>query len=58
MGEYKRTAVDDAKANADFRLLDVSGTKKVIAWKDGRREYVTNRQLAKLQATYTWAPDF
>jgi hypothetical protein len=57
MGEYKPTAVDDAKKNADFRLVAV-GTKNTIIWKDGRTELVTRKQLAKLQASHTWAPDF
>lgn len=58
MGEYKRTPIDDAKANADFRLIDVSGTKKLIQWKSGLLEKVSSRQLAKLQAIHTWVTDF
>lgn len=57
MGEYKPTSVDEAKKAADFRLIAV-GTKNDIVWKDGRRESVTRRQLAKLQAAHTWATDF
>lgn len=56
MGTYQPTSVDAAKAAADFRLLQVS--PYFIAWKDGRRETVTSRQLKKLQATHTWATDF
>lgn len=57
MDQYKTTAIDEAKKNADFRLLDV-GSKNTIRWKDGRTERVTSKQLAKLQAEHTWAPDF
>lgn len=56
MGQYQPTAIDAAKAAADFRLLQVS--PYVIAWKDGRRERVTERQLKKLQAAHTWTTDF
>jgi hypothetical protein len=56
MGEYTPTAVDRTKAGVDFRLINVG--PNVIAWQDGRRERVTNRQLAKLQAAHTWATDF
>lgn len=52
------TAVDQAKADADFRVLDVSGRRTRIAWRDGRRQDVTARELARLQAAHTWAPDF
>lgn len=58
LGEYTPTIVDDEKKAADFRLLDVSTSKKFIRWRDGRAEYVTARQLAKLQAAHSWAPDF
>lgn len=58
MGEYTPTAVDAAKASADFRLVDVTCAKKVIVWKDGRTERVTSRQLAKLQAAHSWVTDF
>ena len=50
------TTVDAAKAAADFRLLQVA--PNVIRWRDGRTERVTERQLRKLQAAHTWAPDF
>lgn len=52
------TAVDEAKAAADFRIVDVSCRLKRIIWRDGRAEDVTARQLAKLQAAHTWATDF
>jgi len=55
-GQYSPTAVDDAKAAADFCLLQVG--PNVIRWRDGRTERVTARQLAKLQAAHTWATDF
>jgi hypothetical protein len=55
-GEYKPTAIDAAKAAAEFRLLQVS--PNVIRWQDGRTERVTTRQLAKLQAAHAWACDF
>ena len=58
MGEYKQTAIDAAKSSVDFRLVDVSGSKNFIVWKDGRGESVTSRRLQKLQAVHTWAPDF
>lgn len=50
------TAVDQAKAAAAFRLLQVG--PNVIRWQDGRTERVSERQLAKLQAAHAWAPDF
>jgi hypothetical protein len=56
--QYQPTTVDAAKAAADFRVLDVSTARKFIAWNDGRREYVTARQLKTLQASHTWATDF
>ena len=58
MGSYTPTPIEDEKKSADFRLLDVSQSEKLIAWRDGLREYVTGRQLAKLQAVHSWAPDF
>ena len=58
MGKYKPTTVDATKSSADFRLVDVSGSKNFIVWKDGRGESVTLRQLQKLQSVHTWAPDF
>lgn len=56
MGEYKPTAIDAAKAAADFRLLQVCPC--VIRWQDGRTETVTRPQLTKLQQAHTWATDF
>lgn len=58
LGEYTPTQVDAEKKAADFRLLDVSTSNKLIRWRDGRAEYVTSRQLAKLQAAHSWATDF
>lgn len=58
MGEYKPTAIDARKAAADFRIIDVSGRTNTIRWRDGRTEEVTDRKLAKLQDTHTWATDF
>ena len=58
MGEYKPTVIDAAKAAADFRLVDVSGPKNRIVWRDGRAEAVTDARLAKLQQVHTWATDF
>lgn len=52
------TEIDAAKAAADFRILDVSCRLKVIAWRDGTRQRVTARELAKLQASHTWQTDF
>ncbi len=58
-GVYKRTALDDAKDAADFRMVACWGHGKTdIVWKDGRMETVTERQLEKLQKTYTSACDF
>ncbi len=54
VGEYKPTELDKRKQEADFRLIDLN----YIVWKDGRRQYVTKRELKKLQATYTWVTDF
>lgn len=56
MGQYKPTAVDAAKACADFRILQVG--PNYIRWADGRGEMVSNRKLAKLQADHSWACDF
>lgn len=56
MGPYQATAVDTAKAEADFRITSVS--PYYIAWKDGRVERVTKRQLEKLQASHTFMTDF
>ena len=58
VGQYTRTPIDDAKTTADFLLIDVSCAQKVIDWKDGRREWVTSRQLKQLQAKHTWATNF
>ena len=57
MGEYKPTGIDTAKKAADFRLVAVS-RKNTIIWKDGRLEYVTDKQLERLQAKHSWASDF
>lgn len=56
MGTYTPTSVDAQKAAADFRLTSVS--PYYIAWRDGRTERVTKRQLEKLKASHTWATDF
>jgi hypothetical protein len=56
MGTYKPTALDHAKAAAAFRLVNIG--PNLIVWQDGRRERVTERQLAKLQAAHSWATDF
>ncbi len=58
MGQYKPTAVDAAKATAEFRIVDVSCRLKRIVWHNGRQQDVTARELTKLQAAHTWAPDF
>ncbi|KAF7956343.1 hypothetical protein AWV80_38765 [Cupriavidus sp. UYMU48A] len=58
MGQYKPTAVDARKAGADFLLVDVSGAENVIVWRDGRSERVSDRRLATLQASHSWATDF
>lgn len=58
MGSYTPTPIEDEKKSADFRLLDVSCSRKFIEWRDGRRECVTGRQLAMLQSVHSWAPDF
>ena len=54
MGEYQPTSIDERKASADFRMIDVD----FIVWRDGTRQSVTKRQLTKLQAAHTWATDF
>ena len=56
-GVYIKTEIDNAKAAADFRLT-ARGKKNSIAWRDGRAELVTDRQLEKLQALHSWACDF
>jgi hypothetical protein len=57
MGAYKPTSLDQAKQEADFRLIQVS--PYYIRWKDGRGEKVNFRQLKKLQKEHpNWMPDF
>lgn len=56
MGVYKESAIDQKKAEADFRLINVN--PNVIRWKDGRQETVNKRTLAQLQAVHSWATDF
>lgn len=53
-GQYIPTIIDDNKASADFRLVDMG----YIIWKDGKGEKVTKRQLKKLQNLHTWVTDF
>lgn len=57
-GQYKTTGFDIEKAAAEFLLTDISGSRNVIVWRDGRTEKVTDRSLQKLQAAHTWATDF
>lgn len=54
----KPTAIDEAKAAADFRVIQIDRRGAVIDWCDGRREKVTTRRLEALQKSHTWAPDF
>ena len=54
LGRYVRTALDERKDAADFLITSIG----YIRWKDGRGQYVTNRQLKKLQSSHTWATDF
>lgn len=56
MGDYKPTTVDQIKASADFRIINLG--PNIIAWQDGRRERITDRQLDKLQKSHSWAADF
>lgn len=56
-GPYKRTAIDDFKALADFRIVSI-GNSNTIIWRDGRQESVTDRKLTRLQSAHTWATDF
>lgn len=55
LGTYKPTATDAAKAACDFLLIDAAG---VIDWKDGRRQFVTKRELKALKAKYSWMTNF
>jgi hypothetical protein len=57
-GDYVATAVDAAKAAAEFRMVAVVGRKTAIVWRDGRAETVTERRLAQLQAAHRFAADF
>lgn len=57
VGRYNPTAVDSQKAQADFRIICILG-KPTIEWRDGKREAVTRRKLASLQAAHSWACDF
>lgn len=54
-GTYNPTSIDAAKASADFVVIDVAG---VIDWKDGRRQFVTKRELNALKAKHTWMTSF
>lgn len=55
--DCKRTAIDDAKDAADFRLIAVC--PNVIRWRDGKTETATNRQLQKLEVEHpNWRTDF
>lgn len=59
MGVYTRTSVDDRKDAADFRLTGFLRSKKEIRWRDGRLEYVTERQFEKLCKLHpNWMTDF
>jgi hypothetical protein len=55
LGTYKPTAIDTAKASVDFLIVDIAG---VIDWKDGRREFVSAKQLKALKASHTWMTNF
>jgi hypothetical protein len=57
-GAYQPTSRDAEKAAADFLVIDVSTAKCVIDWRDGRREWVSRRELKKLQAAHTWMTNF
>ena len=54
-GTYQPTAIDTAKASVDFLIVDIAG---VIDWKDGRREFVSAKQLKALKASHTWMTNF
>lgn len=54
-GTYNATTVDTAKASCDFLLIDIYG---VIEWKDGKRQYVSKRELKALQSKFTWMTNF
>ena len=54
-GTYVPTSLDAAKASADFLVIDAAG---VIDWKDGRRQFVTKRELNALKAKHTWMTNF
>lgn len=56
MGQYKPTLVDAHKSTVDFRLIQVS--PKVIAWKGGAIQKVTDRKFETLTTLHTWATDF
>lgn len=46
------------KNTADYRLVDVSGSKNIIIWKDGTMEKVTDAKLERLEKKYIWVTDF
>ena len=54
LGQYKPTAIDTAKAACDFLIIDAG----VIDWKDGRREFVSAKQLKALKASHSWMTNF
>lgn len=56
-GQYTHTALDVAKASAEF-LITAVGTKTEILWRNGTRERVTDRRLSALQAAHSFATDF
>jgi hypothetical protein len=56
MGIYTPTTVDANKASVDFRLIQVS--PKVIIWKDGTTQKVTDRKFETLKQNHTWTTDF
>lgn len=55
IGQYVPTAIDQAKASCDFLVIDVVG---VIDWRDGRREFVSAKQLKALKASHSWMTNF
>lgn len=55
LGTYVPTALDAQKSACDFLLIDMDG---VIDWKDGRRQYVTKRELKALKAKHSWMTNF
>lgn len=53
-GTYNPTSIDTKKNEVDFLIKD----SNYIQWKGGALQFVSKRDLAKLQSQFTWMTDF